>query len=290
MLFNFTFTDLPALTKGCLNGDLNRQKSEIGLSEQAVQQKLLLRRKPQNVAPIKLAFNMFSIDVLFPGFKAGDFAMIYGPQMVTSLVAHLCVIAQLPQKVGGLSTKVVFIDAANSSSLPDLAEAAKNFGLNPQTALGNVISMRAYTAYRLTTLIMEKLEKNVSESDAKLVVISDIAGSFLNDNVDDQEAKAVYSQISNYLASFAKKHKIVIIATHLSHENSRRNRTLQEIAIAKANTVLKFTKTPYTSDVELEKHPTYMLGVAEFVSEIKPLADFKIITQAPVLSYNILQK
>ena len=31
----------------------------------------------------------------------------------------------------------------------------------------------------------------------------------------------------------------------------------------KASTVLCFTKTQYTREVALEKHPSYMLGVAE---------------------------
>ena len=49
------------------------------------------------------------------------------------------------------------------------------------------------------------------------VVISEIAGPFLHDNVDDQEARTVYSQIMSYLANFAKKHHIIIIATYPVH-------------------------------------------------------------------------
>jgi hypothetical protein len=131
---------------------------------------------------------------------------------------------------------------------------------------------------------MEKLEEAVEASGAKIAVISDIAGPFLNNNVDDQEAKAVFSQIMSYLSGFAKKHQITIIATYLSHEGNRRNSTLQEISNAKANTVLRFTKTPYTSEVELEKHPTYMLGVSEFTPEIQKLCEFAV----PTLSYKIL--
>ena len=137
--------------------------------------------------------------------------------------------------------------------------------------------MRAYTAYRLTSLIMEKLEESLEASGAKLVVISDIVGPFLNDNVNDQEAKAVYTQIMGYLAGLAKKHRIIIIATYLSHESTTRNSTLQEISSAKANIALRFTKTPYTSEIELEKHPSYILGVAEFSPEIKTLTDFAAV-------------
>jgi hypothetical protein len=121
---------------------------------------------------------------------------------------------------------------------------------------------------------MEKLQEAVETHDAKLVVISDIAAPFLRENVDDQEAKTFYSQIVNYLATFAKKHHLIIIATYLSHENSRRNSALQEITTSKANTVLRFTKTPYTKEVELEKHPSYMLGVSDLTSENQALTDF----------------
>ena len=78
----------------------------------------------------------------------------------------------------------------------------------------------------------------------------------------------------SYLANFAKKHHLIIIATYLSHETSRRNSVLQEITTAKANTVLRFTKTPYTKEVELEKHPSYMLGVVDLTSENQALTDF----------------
>ncbi|MCL4430680.1 MAG: hypothetical protein M1167_08005 [Chloroflexi bacterium] len=256
-----------------------------------MQQKLLLKTELSQTTASLLTFKVPDIDGLFPGFKSGDFAVIYGSQSATSLMSRLCIRAQLPKQLGGLESKVVFIDAANSSSLSNILQAAELQHLDPETTLGNVINMRAYTAYRLTSLIMEKLEEAVETSDAKLVVISDIACSFLNDNVDDQEAKAVYGQIMTYLASFAKRHRIIIIATYLPHESYRRNSTLQEISTAKANVVLRFTKTPYTSEVELEKHQSYMLGVVEFTPEIKSLTDFAATNgqnTASTLSYKIL--
>jgi hypothetical protein len=256
-----------------------------------MQQKLLLKAAITQATSIPLTFNVPDIDGLFPGFKAGDFAVVYGPQSVTSLTSQLCIRAQLPKHLGGLESKVVFIDAANSSSLSNILQAAEQQQLDPKIALGKVINMRAYTAYRLTSLIMEELEEAVTMSNAKIVVISDIVCSFLNDNIDDQEAKAVYSQVMGYLASFAKRHRIIIIATYLPHESNRRNSILKEISSAKAGAVLRFTKTPYTSEVELEKHPSYMLGVVEFTPEIKTLNSYSAVSSANIgltLSYKKL--
>ena len=217
----------------------------------------------------RFTFNIPDIDGLFPGFKAGDFAVLYGPQSLNSLTSLLCVRAQMPANLGGLESTVVFIDCANSYSLSNI-----QFQLDAKDPLERVLNMRVFTAYRLTSLIMEKLQDAVENKDAKIVVISDIACPFLYDNVNDQEAKTVYSQIMGYLANFAKKHHIIIIASYLTHESSRRNSVLQEITSAKANTVLRFTKTPYTKEVELEKHPSYMLGVADLTYENHAITNF----------------
>jgi RecA/RadA recombinase len=244
------------------------------MQQNLMQQKLIMKPSKAQIAQTRFTFNVRDIDGLFPGFKLGDFAVLFGPQSVTSLASSLCVRAQLPVQLGGLESNVVFIDCANSSSLSDIGHVAQLAQLDTKTALERVYNLRVYTAYRLTSLIMEKLQEAVETRDAKLIVISDIAAPFLRENVDDQEAKTFYSQIMNYLSNFAKKNHLIIIATYLSHESSRRNNVLQEITTAKANTVLRFTKTPYTKEVELEKHPSYILGVADLTSENQALTDF----------------
>jgi len=121
---------------------------------------------------------------------------------------------------------------------------------------------------------MEKLEETVNKYNANLVVISDIAGFFLDNDVPNEEAQSVYSQIVSYLSNFAKEHHIIIVATYLPYQNSKRNTTLQEMTYNRASTVLSFSRTMYTSEVVLEKHPSFMLGSAELPSENLRLTDF----------------
>ena len=253
-----------------------------------MQQTVILRKGTIQVPTTSLSFNLPDVNGLFPGFKAGDFAVLYCPQSVTSMVTNLCIQAQSPQELGGLESKVVFVDAANTSAFPDLLQSAELLQLDPKNALGKIVTMRAYTAYRLTSLITEKLEEAVEMSNAKLVVVSDVIGPFLSEMVNDQEAKAVYSQIMSYLAGLARRHKIIVIATLLPHGSSPRNSALQEITSAKAKIALRFTKTAYTSEVELEKHPTYMLGVAEFSESHVYESTEDGRNPAPILTYKIL--
>jgi len=220
------------------------------------------------------SLNMPGVDELFPGFAPGDFAVLYGSPSVISLTSLLCIRAQLPAQLGGLGSNVVFIDGGNTFRLYKIARLAQLHQLNPREVLERIFISRAFTAYQLTSLILDKLEETVKQYDAKLVVISDIAGFFLDNDVAHEEAQKIYSQIVSYLSSFARKHQIVVVATYLPYSDSRRNILLQEITCAKANTVLSFSKTMYTREINLEKHPSFMLGTAELPSENLTLTDF----------------
>jgi hypothetical protein len=229
--------------------------------------------KPAVTQPL-FSLNMPSVDDLFPGFAPGDFAVLYGSPSVISLTSLLCVRAQLPPQLGGLGSNVIFIDGGNTFRLSNIARLAQLHQLDPRQVLEGIFISRAFTAYQLTSLIMEKLEETIKTCNAKLVVISDIAGFFLDNDVPHEEAERVYSQIVSYLADLAKKHQIVVIATYLPYESNRRNTLLHEMTCARANTVLYLSKTKYTREIALEKHPLFVLGTAELPSENLTLTDF----------------
>jgi hypothetical protein len=225
---------------------------------------------PHSIFPL----NILGVDELFPGFVLGDFAVLYGSRSVISLTSLLCVRAQLPQQLGGLESTVVFIDGGNTFRLYNIVRLAQLYQLDTQKVLGHIFISRAFTVYQLTSLIMAQLEETVKTYNAKVVVISDIAGFFLDTGVPAEEAQRIYSQITAYLSNLANKHQIIIVATYLPCQNSKRNLQLQEVTRSYASTVLCFTKTSYARKVALEKHPSYRLGIAELPSENRPLTDF----------------
>jgi hypothetical protein len=229
--------------------------------------------KPAVAQPL-FSLNMPSVDDLFQGFAPGDFAVLYGSPSVISLTSLICVRAQLPPQLGGLGSNVIFIDGGNTFRLYNIARLAQLHQLDPRQVLERIFISRAFTAYQLTSLVMEKLEETIKTYNAKLVVISDIAGFFLDNDVPHEEAERVYSQIVSYLSDFAKKHQIIVIATYMPYESNRRNTLLREMTCARANTVLYFNKTKYTREVALEKHPFFVLGTAELPSENLTLTDF----------------
>ena len=232
-----------------------------------------LMAKPTFSQPL-FSLNMPGVNELFPGFAPGDFAVLHGSASVISLTSLLCVRAQLPTQLGGLGSNVIFVEGGNTFRLYNISRLAQLHQLDPRQVLDHIFISRAFTAYQLTSLILDKLEEAIKTYNAKLVVISDIAGFFLDSDVPHEEAQRIYSQIVSYLSAFARKHQIVVVATYLPYSDNKRNSQLQEITCSRASTVLAFSKTPYTREVTLEKHPRFILGTAEMPSENLTLTDF----------------
>ena len=232
----------------------------------------LLVKNPAKQALFSL--NMRNVNDLFPGFAPGDFAVIYGSASVTSLTSLLCVRAQLPSQIGCLNSRVVFIDGGNAFRLYQISRLAQIHHLDPEKTLDHVYLARAFTAYQMTALIMERLKDAVEKYNAKLVIIADIAGLFLDKDIQDEEARRVYCQVMAYLQNFARQHQIILIATYPPRQNNSRSAYLQNVTCGRANVVLALKQTTYDREFILEKHPRFMLGTAEFPSENLTLTDF----------------
>jgi hypothetical protein len=226
--------------------------------------------RPKPLFPV----NMWNLNTLFPGFAAGDLAVLHGSTSVLSLCSLLCVRAQLPTQLGGLATNVGFIDGANTFQLYQITRLAKLHQLDPKQVLDHIIIARAFTAYQMTTLIMQKLEETITKHNTKLAIISDIAATFLDKDIQDEEAKKIYSQITAKLSAITKKHQTIIIVTYPPHQDTRRNIYLQTLTQATANVVLNLHRSKYTREIILEKHPTYTLGSTELPTETVQLTHF----------------
>jgi hypothetical protein len=220
-----------------------------------------------------LSFNIPEVDLLFPGFTQGDFAMIVGAESAF-LTSLLSVRAQLPIQLGGLNSNVIFLDGSGTFKSPKIARIAQIQHLNQKQALERVHVSFASNAYEVTSLTLDHLQKVVDKYSAKLVILSDIAKLFLDDALPDEEAKKVFSQIAAYLQSFAKKNKIIVIVTYTPRPNTSRNIEMQTVCRERANINIIIRQTMFDREFELQKHPRYLLGSAALPSENITLADF----------------
>ena len=233
----------------------------------------------KNIAAKSLAKSELTIDIqtitqILPSLETGDFAVFYGDASISYLASMLCVKAQLPTQMGGLNSKVIFIDGGNRFRLYDTSKLAQLYRLNPTQVLKKISIARAFTAYQMTSLIMDKLNQAVEATDAKIAVISDIAGLFLDGEIADEESQAIYSQVVTYLTQLAKEKQIIIAATYPSHSASKRNASLQISTNTNAAIVASIRVNEHNRYFMLQKHPRYVLGSAEFPQAYTTLPEF----------------
>jgi hypothetical protein len=220
---------------------------------------------------------MQNIDNLFPGFMLGDFAMIYGLPSVLTLSLLLAVRAQLPYQLGGIESSAIFVDGGNTFRLYGVSRLAKLHHLNPRNALQRIFISRAFTAHQMTSIILNKLEEAATKHDAKFIIISDYPGLYLDKDVSPEESKEVFSQVTSYLSKLAEEKGVILLATSLPHDYSKRSAFFHAVACARSNitiSIKKKTAYPFEAQFTLEKHPTFRLGSVDFQSENFTLNDF----------------
>lgn len=223
----------------------------------------------QSVFPLSIR----GVKEVFPGFAFGDFAVLQGSS-VLSLASLLCVKAQLPSQLGGLQSSVIFVDGGNTFRLYQIAQLAQIHHLDPKKVLDNIYISRAFTAYQTAALIKDQLWEAIKKYNSKLVIISDIAGFFLDKDVAEDEAQRIFGQVTTYLSNFARETKTIVLAIYPPHLDTERNGYLHTQTCSKATVVLSIIRTSYSRQFVLEKHPYFSLGTAEVQSEDLTLLDF----------------
>lgn len=218
-----------------------------------------------------LSLGVQVLDDVFPGFKLGDFAVLHGhASAFMSFV--LSVRCQLPCQKGGLGSSVVFVDGGNMFSPYSVAEIARGYGLNSKLALERIYVSRVFTAYQLSSLILEKLEIFLRKKRAKFLVVSSITSLFLDKNIPNIEAEDLFVKICTKLSEIAAEKSIVVV-NYLREKRSRRNLFFEAVLFGRSNVQVRFKRRKHVLSFILEDHP----HVKPFSMDL-PTVDYSSLT------------
>jgi hypothetical protein len=222
----------------------------------------------------RLGFGLEKIDDLFPGFELGDFGVLYGLPTCLYLSLLLCVRCQLSRRRGGLDSSVAFIDGGNSFDVYMTSSIAQEYGLDPKQVLERIYISRAFTAYQLSSLILEKLNEAYGRFGSRLIVVSDIISLYLDRDVPWSEAMDVFYKLTSYLTKFAKENKVIVVATHFPRYRSGRSMYFESVLFGRADVLIRVRDSRRVLRFVLEKHPRYGLGEVKFPSDRVTLERF----------------
>jgi len=200
-----------------------------------------------------LQIGLADVDNAFPGFKTGQFSVVHG-SLAHFISTLLCVRAQLPIGDGGLNSPVLFVDGGNSFSPYLVAELARRYGVDARAALQNIYVSRAFTAYQLSSLVLNELEKFQERMEAKVVIVSDITSLYLDRDVPKGDAERLFRMVCSKLLEVAGR-RAVVVATYFPSRRCERALLLEALLFGCADTILRFDSSGNVVRFSLERHP-----------------------------------
>ncbi len=185
------------------------------------------------------------LDSLLRPLSEGRLVVLSGA--VSSTVAELAAFrAQLPIESGGLDSVALFIDGGNRSDPYLFSSFARQRRLKPSVAMRRVANCRVFTFYQMASLVSEHLVRAVEDYGTKLVVISDILGTFNEPELEEREARRILRAIEEGIDRVKKN--ALVIAT-LATPNK-----YDDMVAEWADALVRLTPSRGTVQAELVKH------------------------------------
>jgi hypothetical protein len=201
-----------------------------------------------------LSLGFPELNDVFPGFRLGDFAVLHGHN-ASFLSFVLSVRGQLPPSKGGLGSSVIFVDGGNTFNPYLVAEIARSHGLDSRLSLKKICVSRAFTAYQLSSLILEKLEDFLRKRSAKLLIVSDIASLFFDRDIPNTEAKDLFMKVCVKLSEIAAENKLIVIVSYLVKRKSEQSLFFETVLFGRSNVLVRFRNRGKILSFILEDHP-----------------------------------
>jgi hypothetical protein len=221
----------------------------------------------------RLSLGFSTLDYVFPGFELGDFAVLRGN--AASFVSFvLSVRSQLPLECGGLESPTVFVDGGNSFSPYSVAEIARGCGLDSKEVLEKIYVSRAFTAYQLSSLVLEKLCPVLRRTKARLLIVSDISSLFLDRDVSKTEARELFMKVCSKLAGIASEEQAIVTVNYFPERRSRQGMFFEAVLFGKCNVLIKLKRKGRFFAFVLEDHPHIKPFSVDFTTDHSPSATF----------------
>ncbi len=148
------------------------------------------------------------LDALLRPFSPEHLIVLSGA--ASSAVTELAVLrAQLPIEAGGLDSAVLFIDGGNRSDPYLFSSFAKQRRLKPAVAMRRVTTCRVFTFYQLADLVSQHLVRAAEDYGTRLVVVSDLLGTFNEPELEEREARRILSAVEEGIRQ-TKKNALIL--------------------------------------------------------------------------------
>ena len=176
------------------------------------------------------------LDRMLGEFEASRLTFVdSGSDFAFQLQTLLCV-----RCVAELDADVVFVDGGNSIDPHGIVRAAKRVGLERLDVLPRIRVARAFTAHQMAALVVDRLDEQVAESGARLVVLSCLPELYLDEDVPYGEAHQLFLRSLRRIREVTEERGTITVATNAGLAKLHRRRGIRRAMYEAADRTLKF--------------------------------------------------
>lgn len=182
--------------------------------------------------------NVPALDALIAGFKSSDVSLLEDDSgYATTLLHQLCVNA-----IAEFDEEVVWIDGGNTIDPYAISALCKRMRLDKRDILSRVNISRAFTAYQLVTLIDNKLEEQVKDSSASIVVISSITDLFMDEDMKWTESYQLLRRCIEEIRKVTKTYETISLITDHTPRYVKPDQKMTGLLRSEADLVVQMRK------------------------------------------------
>jgi hypothetical protein len=197
----------------------------------------LLEETPFRIGRV-LNTHMSSLDTLIDGLRSSEVTLFESNCDYTCTLLHLlCVNA-----IAEFDEEVVWIDGGNTVDPYAISALCKRMRLDKRDILSRVNISRAFTAYQLVTLIDDKLEEQVRDSSAAMVVVSSITDMFMDEDMKWMESYQLLRRCTDEIRKVTKTYETISLVTDHTPRHAKPDHKMNGLLRAEADLVVQMRK------------------------------------------------
>jgi hypothetical protein len=150
------------------------------------------------------------IDALIGGLRPKTMTFIDSADRIVFDMVNMMSVNAVSQN----HDEVIWVDGGNSANPFELTAVCKRFRLSSDDVLSSVTISRAFTAYQMSTLIEDMLEKEVERIRTGMVVISCFPDLFQDKDMEWSESFQLMRRSMDKLRELTEKHDLVTVITN----------------------------------------------------------------------------
>ena len=196
-----------------------------------------------------------AIDSFFPGFRSSQITLIDSSDRFLFDLTHLLCV----NSINDLGDEVVWVDGGNSINPYEIASLCRRYRLDMRETLDSVNVARAFTAYQMTSLIVDRLEKEVERTRSGTVIVSCFTDLFHDKDMWWSESFQLIKRCLSALREMTQQHSLVTVITNHGLTKIGHRRSLAKLMDESADSVLRIENRRRALELSLMKEGRSML-------------------------------